>query len=332
LPTGLPYPTAATASQLIADINYVNTTGGAITVNLAPGTTLDLKSANNTTDGGNGLPVIGGTKAVALTITGNGDTIERIAVYTKRGGSNPFRLFDVSAGSSLTLDHVNAKNFTGGAIFNRGTLKVTNGSVLTGNATGIVNYGTATVSNSTVSNGGASLGGGVVNNGTLTISNSILSGNTATYGGAIYNAGTVTLSSSTLSGNSATYGGGVYNAGGTLTVSNNCALTGNYVSPDYNGRGGLGGAIYNGGGKVVINHSVISGNTAYLFGLYGIGGGGIYNDARGTVTVKNYSRITGNSSGFDESIANEDVHNLGVVYRDNTSTIGVLDGNPAILI
>src|SRR5689334_13249703 len=59
---GLPYPTASTVSQLIADISYANSVGGAITINLAPGATFDLKSANNTTDGGNGLPVIGGTK------------------------------------------------------------------------------------------------------------------------------------------------------------------------------------------------------------------------------------------------------------------------------
>src|SRR5512142_1328004 len=69
------YAAASTVGQLIADINYANQVGGAITINLAAGTTFDLTSANNTTDGGNGLPVIGGTKAVALTIIGNGDTI-----------------------------------------------------------------------------------------------------------------------------------------------------------------------------------------------------------------------------------------------------------------
>ena len=79
LPSGLPYPTAATVSQLIADVNYADQTGGAFTINLTPSTTFDLKSANNNTNGANGLPVIGGTKAVDLTITGNGDTIERVA-------------------------------------------------------------------------------------------------------------------------------------------------------------------------------------------------------------------------------------------------------------
>jgi len=75
---GLPYATASTLSQLIADINYANSAGGAITITLAPGDTFNLKSADNTTDGGNGLPVIGGTKAVALTIIGNGATVSPI--------------------------------------------------------------------------------------------------------------------------------------------------------------------------------------------------------------------------------------------------------------
>ena len=74
---GLPYPTAATVSQLVADINYADSAGGAITINLVPNTNFDLKTVNNTTNGGNGLPVIGGTKAVNLTILGNGDSIER---------------------------------------------------------------------------------------------------------------------------------------------------------------------------------------------------------------------------------------------------------------
>src|SRR3954469_12499210 len=88
LPSGMPYPTAATVSQLIADINYADKTGGAFTINLKPGTTFDVKNVDNTTNGANGLPVIGGTRAVDLTLAGNGDTIERV-------GSKSFRLWDV---------------------------------------------------------------------------------------------------------------------------------------------------------------------------------------------------------------------------------------------
>jgi hypothetical protein len=55
-------------------------------------------------------------------------------------------------------------------------------------------------------------------------------------------------------------------------------------------------------------------------------GGGIFND--GTVTVENSSRITGNTA----LAAGADVYNLGVLYLDSTSTIGILVGYPAILI
>ena len=74
--------TSVSVRDLIADLNAVNTAGGTHTLILAPGTTFSLTKANNTTDGANGLPVIGGTKAVNLTIVGNGDTIERVSGST----------------------------------------------------------------------------------------------------------------------------------------------------------------------------------------------------------------------------------------------------------
>ena len=48
------------------------------------------------------------------------------------------------------------------------------------------------------------------------------------------------------------------------------------------------------------------------------------------MTVKNSSSITGNlaPAGY---IA-DDVYNAGVLYLDSSSTIGILDGNPAVLI
>jgi hypothetical protein len=138
----------------------------------------------------------------------------------------------------------------------------------------------------------------------------------------------VTVSNSILSGNSAQYGGGIYNAGRTETVNNNSTLSGNYATPDYSGHGGYGGGIYSSGGTETVSNGTLPGNAAYVFGLYG--DGGIYNDPHGTVTVENSSSITGNTRGFGEDMSSEDVQNLGVLYLDSTSTIGILDGNPAI--
>src|SRR5438046_10539622 len=57
--SGTFYATVINVTQLIADINYANNVGGAITINLAPGPTFDLTSANNTPDSSNGLPLTG---------------------------------------------------------------------------------------------------------------------------------------------------------------------------------------------------------------------------------------------------------------------------------
>jgi predicted outer membrane repeat protein len=268
----------------------------------------------------------------------------------------------------------------GGAIFNSGTLTVTN-CVISGNSAsigggGIYNEGTLKVDNSVISGNSASkLGGGIYNYGypgvTVTVSNSTLSSNHAPEGGAIWNDyyATVTLQQgSTLSGNSGFDGAGIFNEAGTLNVSS-CTFSSNTASFEggaiYNWGGGpvgtvtilnstlsansavLAGCIYNaGGGKLTITGSTLSNNTATENGggildygwltlsgstLTGNSaaqkGGGIFiGGSSVTVTVKNSSSITGNTApvGFGA-----DVYNLGVLYTDSTSTIGILDGNPA---
>src|SRR6516164_6892663 len=94
---------AATVSDLIADINAANSAGGSNTITLAPKTMFTLTQVNNTTDGGNGLPVIAANDN--LTIVGNGDTIERC-----RKNAPTFRLFEVASGASLTLMNLTVQN------------------------------------------------------------------------------------------------------------------------------------------------------------------------------------------------------------------------------
>src|SRR5437899_7102154 len=92
--------TAASVSDLIADINAANAAGGSNTITLVAGTTFTLTAVDNTTDGATGLPVIAANDN--LSIVGNGDTIER-----KASGSTPaFRLLDVAAGAALTLQNL----------------------------------------------------------------------------------------------------------------------------------------------------------------------------------------------------------------------------------
>ena len=89
---------------------------------------------------------------------------------------------------------------------------------------------TANISGVTIRNGGKTdgflNGGGIVNRGTLTLTNSTVSGNSAGSlgsGGGIFSFGTLTLTNSTVSGNSAgIHGGGISNTGddGTANLFN----------------------------------------------------------------------------------------------------------------
>jgi hypothetical protein len=176
--------------------------------------------------GPNGLPAIRST----ITISGNNSTIVR----STSGGTPDFRMFQVNANGSLTLQNVTISNSSatqvslGGGIHNSGVVLLTNGTLSNNNAInnggGIFNNvgGNLTILNSTCTGNSALTGGAIFNWGTVTIANSTFTGNSASFGGAVANsAATVTVTHSTLSGNSAvTSGGNIYNAGGTVTLRN----------------------------------------------------------------------------------------------------------------
>ena len=171
---------------------------------------------------------------------------------------------------------------------------------------GIRNFGTLTITDSTISGNSVSLGdnrgGGIYNetNGTLTIINSTISGNRASQGsdnrgGGIYNEtnGTLTIINSTISGNSTTSDGGAIRNEGMLEVSNS-TLSGNTAN-------GTAGAVQN-RGTLEVSNSTFSGNSAD-----GGDGGGIFNqctldddliciEGTGTATVSN-STFSRNSAG-----------------------------------
>jgi Right handed beta helix region len=170
-------------------------------------------------------------------------------------------------------------------IYNSGTATLTNSTVSENAADseggGIRNAGTLTLTNSTVS---GNIGGGIYGIfGTLTVSNSTVSGNTAPYGGGIFNDGTLTLTNSTVSGNTADLGGGIDNEYGTATLTNSTVSGNSAVTGD-------GGGIYN-GATLTLTNSTVSGNTA---GDYG---GGIANGATLTLTNSTVSGNTANRGG-----------------------------------
>jgi hypothetical protein len=148
--------TAATASDLIADINAANQQGGSNTITLVAPTSSPyvLSVADNYTSGWNGLPVIAANDN--LTVIGNGDTIER-GPYT-----SAFRLVDVAAGASLTLQNMTLQGgrlyglgveAQGGAIHNQGTLDL-NGVTVQNNLAQAAGVGFGET-------GGSAMGGGI---------------------------------------------------------------------------------------------------------------------------------------------------------------------------
>ena len=119
---------------------------------------------NNTTNGSNGLPVIAANDN--LTIVGAGDTIER----STAAGTAAFRLFDVAAGGSLTLQSLTLQgglasgsgvSAEGGAIDNQGSLTLSDVTVENNIAQGASASTTA---------GQNAEGGGIYTSGLLTLS------------------------------------------------------------------------------------------------------------------------------------------------------------------
>jgi hypothetical protein len=236
---------AATVSELIAAIDAANVNAEADTIVLASGKAFTLTGAS--------LPTI--TAPEDLTIQGNGGVIERSAA----GATPAFRLFNVAAGASLTLENLTLQGGwgnSGGAIFNQGAL---------------------TLAGVTVQNNFAwGAGGGIFSNGSLTLANTKIQYNQAVgFDGDDYTGGN--------GGNAA--GGGVYVAGGTATltgatVSFNTAQGGNggegysphchnrrgcdfadYYPPG-NGGHGSGGGLAAAGGIISLHNTSVTRNTA----------------------------------------------------------------------
>ena len=164
----------------------------------------------------------------------------------------------VAEGKSIVLDlnghKIDAKNNIG-TVINvnaNGMLTITDSSqggkgVITGgngvNGGAIVNKGTLKINGGEISGNTATLGGAVYNEGDLEVNGGVIKGNTATNGAGIYNkSGTCTISrvefqydSSKLQDNTAKeYGGAVYIEGGAVTLKD-CTISGNAAGKEGGG-------------------------------------------------------------------------------------------------
>jgi hypothetical protein len=222
---------------------------------------------------GSTLPTITGTD---LTITGPTTSSAGIAI----DGGGSVQLMQVDSDATLNLQYLTLQNGSvvgdvfssagAGAIFNSGTLNITNSTLSANQAIG----GAAS---STAVGPGSGEGGAIFNAGTVTITNSTLSANQATggasshfsggtgSGGAIFNEGTVTITNSTFSANQATgglgstsdgagVGGAIFNYfGGTLTISSST-----FSANQATGDNPVGGGIYNFSGTANLKDTILA--------------------------------------------------------------------------
>jgi hypothetical protein len=314
-----------TVNDLITAIDNANANPDTTTIDLATNCTYTLTVPISDGSGFHGLEI-----TTPVIINGNGATI------TRDSSAPIFRIFLVTSTGSLTV----------------GNLAVSNGNMNSPWPSqpiggGILNFGTVTVNNSTVSGNSAvsdnpvpesnddGFGGGIYNSNILILNNSTVSGNSAAEGGGIFNTGTLNVTGSTFSSNTAdNQGGGIFNSdSGTVTVtnslvsSNTCRLslgggisnnagTLNVVDSTFsNNVCPTGGALWN-GGTLSVRGSTFSSNTASAYN-----GGGISN--LGTATVEN-STLSGNSANEGGGIASSGTLNVAnSTFSNNT---GYIDG------
>ncbi|MCF8055842.1 MAG: right-handed parallel beta-helix repeat-containing protein [Desulfocapsa sp.] len=168
-------------------------------------------------------------------------------------GNSLDRIFHIPGSNAVTISGVTLRNGNsavysnnGGAILNVGTLTVAD-STVSGNTTthggGIRNTGntgTLIVTGTTIKDNTASRsGGGISNANATTVTNSTISGNTAGwYGGGIVILGTAAITNSTIIGNSATLAtGGIHNDSSPANVTVSNTIVANQVSgTDCNGN------------------------------------------------------------------------------------------------
>ena len=205
--------------ELTSDITVIGDVDGDGTSDV----TLDASGSSRV------LLVSGGRAAIdGLTIVGG---------YADQGGG-----IQINSGAYLSVDNstVAGNHATdGGGIWNRGTLTLTNSTVSDNTAEfggGILNEfaGAATLVSATITGNYATDdrsfttgdGGGVLNRGSLSMINSTVSGNDGTFGGGLYNDALAIahLINTTFTGNDAFLNGGGLAVKGELTLTNSLVL------------------------------------------------------------------------------------------------------------
>ena len=227
--------------------------------------------------------------------------------------------------SDIVMTDDEAANFVNGVIINKNIRIDGKGHTIDAKNLGRIfeiDGGFAvTLTNVTLTNGNATVGGAIYNFGNLDLVHVNFVNNTAKYGGAIMNyAYGLVLDDSTFVNNTAKIGGAIYNSAdcfvvGNSTFANNTAASNGGVIFNYgigfvvgnstfvnNGAADGAGAILNGGRGFVVGNSTFANNTATSKG------GAIYNYGIGFVV--------GNST-----FANNTAKDAGAVYNEGDNSV-----------
>ena len=227
--------------------------------------------------------------------------------------------------SDIAMTDDEAANFVNGVIINKNIRIDGKGHTIDAKNLGRIfeiDGGFAvTLTNVTLTNGNATVGGAIYNFGNLDLVHVNFVNNTAKYGGAIMNyAYGLVLDDSTFTNNTAKIGGAIYNSAdcfvvGNSTFANNTATSNGGVIFNYgigfvvgnstfvnNSAADGAGAILNGGRGFVVGNSTFVNNTATSKG------GAIYNYGIGFVV--------GNST-----FANNTAEDAGAVYNEGDNSV-----------
>ncbi len=307
---GDPSVVSGDASLDISNCSILNNTatpgskGGGL-LNATAGSILTITNcsiANNSASYGGGIQNNGSLTIVNSNIYSNTVDTAGGAIFNDAGAVT-------ISGSGFSTNF----SYNGGAIDNNGLMTITGGTFSNNNGgqgAGIENEATLVIHN-TMMNGNASdsSGGGILNQpgANASLINVALTSNSARlYGGGIFNSGNLTLTNGMLSLNTNTYdgGGGISQDSGQASISNSAIVSN--TAPT---GGGI--LLFGTGGIITLTNSTVSGNTTsdvgagiYNHGTTGIvslanvtiayngtgylkAGGGIDNDAGGTVNFKN---------------------------------------------
>ena len=233
----LPNPTASTEAQLEADITAINgdTSGATQTITLAPGTyqpqaTVNLTGADPVViQGPTPTPnVIGSPATISGAATAlAGNTILVVApasnltvkdvVFQQAGtGTNPSPAID-DQGTLTTLDSAFAGNAGAGAVqVESGATGNFNESTFEGNATGVLDQGTATFKNTTIARN-TTTSGLYIQGGTATLINTIVAKNKVDCKGGTVSSATTSIDGDGTCGLTGT--GNLSNAGATINLA-----------------------------------------------------------------------------------------------------------------